>query len=132
MKDNGIEWADLEIDGVDLIKMFESYRDEEINALLKKNNPSLPDIALPYPSHRKAQTSKKEKYYMCFVSSKDNREIPGEIVRYLYKNDASNSPRKTGQFDWPHYIVFLSRKNYRELKKMATKYDYIDVNRKGV
>ena len=48
MKENGIDWSDLELKGSDLLELFESYKDEEINQIFKKVNKDLPDIQLPY------------------------------------------------------------------------------------
>lgn len=48
MKENKIKWSDLNCSGADLLDLFESYKDEEINNLFKQIDPNLPDIHLPY------------------------------------------------------------------------------------
>lgn len=48
MKENGIEWSDLGPGRYNLIELYESYKDEEINQIFKKIKTDLPDIQLPY------------------------------------------------------------------------------------
>lgn len=46
MKEHNIEWSDLNIDGSDLIELYENYEDDKINEIFKSVKPDLPNLEL--------------------------------------------------------------------------------------